>query len=127
MARKLAVSKIRIDHHSRGGQIAARQMVIGNQDRNAEALGFCDTGDAGHAVIDRDEQGGRAPCCNADYFRGEAVAKLETIRHEIIDLGETEVAKTTQNQCRRSRGPTTKPRSELTVRCNDRPDWLINA
>ena len=73
--------------------------MIGNQYRDTQPLRFCDTGNAGHAVIDRDQQGRRSSGSDPNNLRCKSIAELEAIRHEIVDLGETEVPETTHYQC----------------------------
>jgi hypothetical protein len=60
--------------HSAAGSVVARQVVVGDQRRDAELAGAGDALDAGDAVVDGDDQVGRALCGEVDDFRRQAVA-----------------------------------------------------
>ena len=67
-------------------QLLARQVMIGDQNLHAGRLGRRHPGDAGDAVVHRDEELGAARHRQLDYLRGQAIAEFETVGHQKIDV-----------------------------------------
>ncbi len=70
-------------------QLLTRQMVIGNQYLHAGRLGRRHPGDAGDAVIHRDQKLGAAGHRQLDDLGGKAVSELEAVGHQKIDVTAT--------------------------------------
>ncbi|MNF82912.1 hypothetical protein D3C84_652230 [compost metagenome] len=94
LARKLAAQLIGIDDGIRRRQLGPRQVVIGDQHHQPRRLGRRHALDAGDAVVHGDQQLRLALQRHRDYFRGQAVAILETVRHQVVDMGRAEHAQT---------------------------------
>ncbi len=99
------------------GSSFAGQMMIGNQHRNAQCVGFGDTRNAGHTVVDSNQQRGRSVRRDADDFRRQPIAVLETIGHEVLDIGESELAQAAQHQRRAGR--------TVDIKVTDHDDLLV--
>ncbi|MNM34939.1 hypothetical protein D3C81_456000 [compost metagenome] len=67
-------------------QLLAWQVVIGNQYPHPGRLGRRHPGNAGDAVVHRDEELGAAGHRQLDDLGGEAIAELETVGHQKIDV-----------------------------------------
>ena len=72
---------------SASGKRFRRQVVVGDQRRDAELAGAIDALDAGDAVVDGDDQVGRLLRGEVDDFRRQAVAELEAVGQQEIDVG----------------------------------------
>lgn len=83
---EVAAMLVRVDDGIGVRQLLTRQMVIGNQYLHASRLGRRHPGDAGDTVIHRDQELGATGHRQLDNFGGEAVAKLEAIGHQKIDV-----------------------------------------
>jgi hypothetical protein len=87
LARKAAPGLIRIDDAGGVGQLFTRQMVVGNQHLQTETLGFIDAFHRADAIVDGDQEI-RAPLGGQPHdLRRQAVAELESIRHDVVDIG----------------------------------------
>ena len=82
------VAAMLVGVHYRVGvrQLLTRQMVIGNQYLHAGRLGRRHPGDAGDAVVHRDQELGAAGHRQLDDLRGEAITELEAVGHQKIDV-----------------------------------------
>ena len=69
------------------GQGFGRQVVVGDQRRDAVFAGAVDALDAGDAVVDGDDQVGRLLRGDVDDFRRQPVAELEAVGQQEIDVG----------------------------------------
>ena len=67
-------------------------MVIGNQHRQPGGLGRRHAIDAGNAVVDGQQQIRLAFEGHGDDLRGQAIAVLEAVRHQVIDMRRAEQA-----------------------------------
>ncbi|MNZ19294.1 hypothetical protein D3C78_363190 [compost metagenome] len=90
LAGKLAARLVGIDDGVCRRQFMARQVVIGHQYFQARSLGGCHAFDAGDAVVDGDQQLRLALQGHLDDLRGQAIAVLEAVGHQVIDMGGTE-------------------------------------
>ena len=68
-------------------QLGARQVVIGDQRADAQRAGARHAFDARDAVVHRDEQVRLALSSQIDQLRRQAIAQLEAVGHEIVDVG----------------------------------------
>ena len=79
---RLAVGSARVEHGVRGGQLVARQVMIGDDDVDARGSGGSHGFDRGDPAVARDDQ----PCANAlrlpQPCRPEVVAVADPVRHE---------------------------------------------
>ena len=103
LAGERTLRQVRVHDDGRVGQRIAGQMMIGDEHRNAEPVCLRDPVEARYAIIDRDQERWAALRRNAHDFRGQAVAVFETIRHEVVDFRETELAQAAQYQRRARR------------------------
>ena len=91
LVREGAAGLVGVDDGQRGRQRLGRQVVVGDDDRQAEAVGMFDTGDRGDAVVDGEQQGWPAQTRvhqrGIHHFRGEAIAVLEAVGHQVVDGG----------------------------------------
>ncbi len=85
--REGAAGLVGIDDAVGVGQRRAGQVVVGDQRGDAEFAGAGDAFEAGDAVVDGDDEVGRLPRGDIDDFRRQAVAELEAVRDEEIDVG----------------------------------------
>ncbi|MDT4842716.1 hypothetical protein FQZ97_766280 [compost metagenome] len=69
-------------------------MVIGDQHRQPGHLGRRHALDAGNAVVHGDQQLWLTLQRHRDDFRGQAIAVLEAVRHQVIDMRRPEHAQT---------------------------------
>ncbi len=69
------------------GQRFRRQVVVGDQRRDAVFAGAIDPFDTGDAVVDGDDEVGRLFGGDVDDFRRQAVAELEAVGEQEIDGG----------------------------------------
>ena len=72
---------------SASGKRRRRQVMVGDQRRDAQFAGAGDALQAGDAVIDGDDQVGRLFGGQFDDFRRQAVAELEAVGNQEIDVG----------------------------------------
>jgi hypothetical protein len=86
LGREIAARLIGIDDAIRLGQRFARQMVVGDQRRDAEFPGAVDAFNTGNAVVDRDDQVGRLLRGDIDDFRRQPVTELEAVGQQEIDI-----------------------------------------
>ncbi|MNG93596.1 hypothetical protein D3C79_525670 [compost metagenome] len=83
---EVAATLVRVHYRIGSGQLMTRQVMIGDQHLHAGRLGGGDTGDTGDAVVHRDEELGAAGHRQLDDLGGEAIAELETVGHQKIDV-----------------------------------------
>jgi hypothetical protein len=102
-ARELTARQIRIDDDIGCGQFCCRQVMIRDEHLDATVTGFADACNTRNSVIDRDNQLWRHPGGDLDDFGREAIAEFKTIGHQVLNIGEAEIAQTPQDQ-RRTRG-----------------------
>ncbi|MNC41478.1 hypothetical protein D3C75_902470 [compost metagenome] len=67
-------------------QLGARQVVVGDQYRKAGRLGRGHAVETGNAVVHGDQQLRALLQRHRDDLRGQAVAVVETVRHQIVDV-----------------------------------------
>ncbi len=73
-------------------------MVVGDDDFNTQAARFFDAVDTGDAVVDSDDDvGGLLARGKLDDFRRQAIAVLESVRHDVVDLGAKQAQATQRN------------------------------
>jgi hypothetical protein len=87
LGREIAAGLVGIDDALGVGQGVARQVVVGDQRGDAVLLGAGDAFQAGDAVVDGDDQVGRLLGGDIDDFRRQAVAELEAVGEQEIDIG----------------------------------------
>ncbi|MNH98267.1 hypothetical protein D3C73_509860 [compost metagenome] len=86
LARERATWLVRIDDGIGQRQFVAGQVVIGNQHLEPGLFRCSHAFDAGDAVIHGNQQMRLALQRDCDDLRGQAVAVVETVRHQIIDM-----------------------------------------
>ena len=94
LAGEFAAWLVRVDDGISGRQFRPWQVVIGNQHRQPGGLGRRHAIDAGDAVVDGQQQVGLAFEGHGDDLRGQAIAVLEAVRYQVIDMRRTEQAQT---------------------------------
>ncbi len=87
LAWKSAARLVRVDDAGGVRQHGPRQVVVGDEHRDAEFVGARHPFDTRDAVVDGDDQVGLALRGEIDDFGREPVAVLEAVRHEVIDVG----------------------------------------
>ncbi len=92
LAGERAARLVGIDDGVGRRQLRARQVVVGDQHLEPGRLGRGHAVDAGDAVVDGDQQLGLALQGHGDDFRGQAVAVLEAVGHQVIDMRRAEHA-----------------------------------
>ena len=80
---------IRINNDLRPRQLLAGQVMISHQHTDTQILSGRHALDAGDTVVDSDNQVRCLRGRQIDNFRGQAVAKLEAIGHQIPNLPQT--------------------------------------
>ena len=75
-----------IDDGIRRRQLGARQVVIGNQHSQPRGLSCGHALDAGNTIVHGDQQLRLALKRHRNDFRGQAIAILETIGYQVIDM-----------------------------------------
>ncbi len=87
LAGEAAVRLVRVDDHARVRQRVARQVVVGDDHFDAAPVGFDHAVDAGDAVVDGDDDVGRLFARGQrDDLGRQAVAVLEAVGHDVVDL-----------------------------------------
>ena len=78
-------------------------MMVGHQHANAEVVGLANARNAGHTVVDGNEQRRLSLRRDADDFLRQSIAVFEPVGNQVIDVGETESAQTANEQGRAGR------------------------
>ena len=91
--------EIRVNDDIGRRQLRAGQVMIGDEDLDAICGRFLHARDARYAVVNGHDQRGRLFRRNADDLRRQTIAIVESIRHEVGDVGKTERPQATQHQC----------------------------
>ncbi|MNR07238.1 hypothetical protein D3C85_1233540 [compost metagenome] len=86
LARKAATRLVGIDDGIGRRQLRAGQVVVGDQHREARRLGRRHAVEAGDAVVHCDQQLRLLVQRHGDDLRGQAVAVLEAVGHQIVDM-----------------------------------------
>ena len=89
LAREAAAGLVGVDDaRAPAGSVVGRQVMVGDDHLDAAPVGFGHAVDAGDAVVDRDDDV-RAlfRCGQRDDFRRQAIAVLEAVGHDVVDLG----------------------------------------
>ena len=84
---KVAAGLVRVHDAVGFRQGFRRQVVVGDQRRDAVFAGAVDALDAGDAVVDGDDQVGRLLRGDVDDFRRQPVAELEAVGQQEVDVG----------------------------------------
>ena len=92
LALKGAAGLVGVDDGVCGGQLGAGQVVVGDEDLQAQRLGLGHALHAGDAVVHGDEHIGAAFGHPAGDGRGEAVAIGHAVGHEIVHVGSPQQA-----------------------------------
>ncbi len=92
LAGEFAARLVGVDDRIRRRQFRARQVVVGDQHLEPRGFRRLDAVHAGDAVVHRHQQVGTLLQGHADDLRGQAVAVLEAVRHQVIDPGRAEHA-----------------------------------
>ena len=85
-ARKATTGLVRVDDGGGVRQQVARQMVIGDQRRNAESVGLGNTRVTGDAVVDGDDHVRLHLGRDHNDLGRQAIAGLEAIGYEVVDF-----------------------------------------
>ena len=82
------VREVRIYDADGGRKLGAGQMVVGDDDVDAELRGMAHGFGGGDTVVDGEEHVGARRACGeqVDHGAGEAVAVMDAVRHEVVGL-----------------------------------------
>ena len=97
-AGEAASGKVRIHDHGGIGQLAAWQVVVGNQHRYAQPVGLLHPREARNPVVDGDQKRRRTVSRNANDFRRQPIAEFEAVWHEIANIRESEFSQAAHHQ-----------------------------
>ena len=89
-AGKIAARLVGVDDDIGGGQLATRQVVIGDQGGDAQRPGRGHPLDTGNTIVHGNDQVGPPGGSQLDDLGGQAVTVLETVGDQVIDLGSPE-------------------------------------
>ncbi len=92
LAGELAARLVGVDDGVRRRQFRARQVVVGDQHLEPGGLGGGHAVDAGDAVVHGHQQLRLALQGDGDDLRGQPVAVLEAVGHQVVDVGGAEHA-----------------------------------
>ncbi len=90
LAGKAIARLVGIDDRRGGGKLSRWQMVIGHQHRNPQGIGPGYTRQAGDPVVYRDNQIRSLLGGQLHDLRGQAIAIVEPVRHQVGDPASTE-------------------------------------
>jgi len=94
LARELAAGLVGVDDGIRGRQLAAWQVVVGDQHAQTGLFRRSNAFNTGNPVIDRNQQLRRAGQRDFDDFRGQAIAVFKPVGHQVIDMGRPQQTQT---------------------------------
>ncbi|MNH97115.1 hypothetical protein D3C73_498070 [compost metagenome] len=86
LARKLATGLVRIDDGIGQRQLVTGQVVVGDEHLEPGLFRRCHAFDAGDAVVDGDQQMRLTLKRHRDDFRCQAIAVVESVGHQIVDM-----------------------------------------
>ena len=90
--RKLTAFQIGIDDDSSRWQLAAWQMVVGDQHLYTELIGTRDAVNAGYTVVDRYDKTWRTSRRDIDDLWCQAIAKIEAVGYQVLDVIKSELS-----------------------------------